>query len=595
MDFYYFYSGKEFEAYTWLGAHVEKKGVTFRTYAPNAAQVSVTGDFNQWTSTPMNRVYDGKFWEVHIPNAKHKDMYKYQIQTSDGRTVEHCDPYAFWSEKRPAWASRVYDLEKFHFHDEKWMRHADACLNKPMNIYEMHMGSWRKKDDTKEDGWYNYREVAKLLIPYLKENGYNFVELMPLNEYPSDQSWGYQATGFYSPTARYGEPDDLRYFVDECHKHNIGVFLDIVNVHFAINDYALRSYDGTQIFEYPYSGLTMSEWGSNNFMLTRPEVQSFLQSASDYWISKYHFDGLRMDAIGNLLYWQGNVARGENTGAINFLKHMNQQLKARHPGVVLMAEDSTTFPHDTEKVENGGLGFDYKWDMGWMNDTLKYFSQDPAYRSRDYHKITFRQSYAGADHFILPLSHDEVVHGKATIVNKMCDLYEGKFDQARAFYMYMFTLPGKKLNFMGNEIGQLREWDEKREQDWNMLSYPIHDAFHQFMKTLNHLYLEHSALWQWDYDEKGFQWIDADKVNECVYAYRRFSSNETLVFVMNCGALDNKYTWRTGAKVKLLLASDEEQWHGKTDFTKEENQPLVQDGYCTVTLPGKSARIYLEY
>ncbi|MDD6726023.1 MAG: 1,4-alpha-glucan branching protein GlgB [Lactimicrobium massiliense] len=595
MDFYYFYAGKEFEAYNWLGAHPDHHGTTFRTYAPNARNIYVTGDFNNWQKTPMNRVYDGKFFEVRVGNAKPMDLYKYQIEQADGRIVDHCDPYGFSAELRPGWASRIVDLTKYHWHDDKWMRNATTHKDKPMNIYEMHMGSWKKKDDAKEDGWYRYDELAPLLIPYLKENGYNYVEFMPLNEYPSDQSWGYQATGFYAPTSRYGTPDQLRTLIDALHQNGIGVFLDIVLVHFAVNDYALANYDGTPLYEYPYSDMTKSQWGSNNFMLSRPEVRSFLQSACDYWISQYHFDGLRMDAVGNLLYWQGDVSRGENRAAIEFLKEMNQELRVRHPAIILMAEDSTTYPHDTDPVSKGGLGFDYKWDMGWMNDTLKYFASDPAYRRDIYHKLTFRQSYAGSDHFILPLSHDEVVHGKATIVNKMCDLYEGKFDQARALYLYMYTLPGKKLSFMGNEIGQLREWDEKREQDWDMLKYPIHDAFHHYMMKLNQIYLENSALWEWDYDERGFQWIDADKVNECIYAYRRMSSKQTIVFVMNCGALANRYTWRTGAKIKLLLASDEECWHGHTDFGEKENAPLVANGTCTITIPGKSARIYLEY
>lgn len=595
MDLYYFYSGLEFEAWKYLGAHVQDNGkVTFCTYAPNAKAVALTGEFNNWGETPMNRAYDGKFWEVTC-KAKPGMMYKYRITHQDGKSVDHCDPYGFWAELRPGFASKIYDLSKFRFHDDKWMRTADARFNGPMNIYEMHMGSWRKKDNESETGWYTYEETADLLIPYLKDNGYNYVEVMPLTEYPSDQSWGYQATGFFAPTSRYGEPDGLRKFIDKCHAARIGVILDMVTVHFAVNDYALWNYDGTAIYEYPYSDAAINQWGSNNFMHARPEVRSFLQSACDFWISQYHFDGLRFDAVGNLLYWQGDVSRGENKGAIEFVKHLNKYLKARHPGVILIAEDSTTYPHDTDSVDSGGLGFDYKWDMGWMNDTLKFFATDPKYRSSMYHKLTFRQSYAGSDHFILPLSHDEVVHGKATIVNKMCDLYEGKFDQARALYMYMYTLPGKKLNFMGSEIGQLREWDEKREQDWDMLKYPIHDAFHHFMITLNQLYLSHSALWEWDYDDRGFQWIDADKVTECVYAYRRMSSKETIVFILNAGALDNEYSWRTGAKVKLLLASDEQRWHGKTDFKDPANDVRLHDGWATVRIPGKSARIYLEY
>ena len=282
MDFYYFYAGKEFEAYNWLGAHPDHHGTTFRTYAPNARNIYVTGDFNNWQKTPMNRVYDGKFFEVRVDNAKPMDLYKYRIEQADGRIVDHCDPYGFSAELRPGWASRIVDLTKYHWHDDKWMRNATTHKDKPMNIYEMHMGSWKKKDDAKEDGWYRYDELAPLLIPYLKENGYNYVEFMPLNEYPSDQSWGYQATGFYAPTSRYGTPDQLRTLIDALHQNGIGVFLDIVLVHFAVNDYALANYDGTPLYEYPYSDMTKSQWGSNNFMLSRPEVRSFLQSACDY-------------------------------------------------------------------------------------------------------------------------------------------------------------------------------------------------------------------------------------------------------------------------------------------------------------------------
>ena len=395
---------------------------------------------------------------------------------------------------------------------------------KPLNIYEVHFGSFKKPGE-KPDAWYDYEEMADILIPYVKENGYNYVEIMPLNEYPSDESWGYQGTGFYSPTSRYGTADQLRGFVDACHREGIGVILDFVPVHFAVDGYALADYDGTALYEYPHNDVGYSEWGSRNFMHSRGEVRSFLQSAAEYWLTEYHMDGLRMDAISRAIYWQGMPERGVNSNAVEFLKYMNRGLKARHPDVILAAEDSTSFPGVTKPVEEGGLGFDYKWDMGWMNDTLDYFRTAPEYRARDYHKLTFSM--------LLPLSHDEVVHGKATILQKMYGDYEMKFPQARAFYMYMYAHPGKKLNFMGNELGHFREWDEKRELDWDLLDYPAHREFHEFMKALNRFYLDHTAFSEEDYDRAGFKWIECSAQEQCVYAFERRSAKERIAAVFN--------------------------------------------------------------
>ncbi len=556
MDFYHFYTGKEFEAQEYLGAHIYCGGTTFRTFAPSAKHIAVIGEFNGWTETPMNRVYDGNFWECSIEGALAGMMYKYRIYKQDGSFIDHADPYAFYSEVRPASASIIYDRSKNKFNDEKWMKKRKNMMQEPLNIYELHFGSWRKKTE-EEDGWYSYRELAELLVPYLKENGYNYVELMPLSEYPCDASWGYQATGYFSPTSRYGTPGELAGFVDYCHQNDIGVILDFVPVHFAVNDYALWNYDGTALFEYPNSAVGVNEWGSCNFMHSRGETCSFLQSAAYYWLKEYHFDGLRMDAVGNLIYWQGDTGRGECKPAISFLQVMNQGLKQRFPEVMLIAEDSSSWIGVTKPVQEGGLGFDYKWDLGWMNDTLAYFSMPPQYRSGNYHKLTFSMQYFYDEHFLLPLSHDEVVHGKATILQKMGTEYERKFPQARAMYMYMYAHPGKKLNFMGNEIGQLREWDERREQDWCILEYPVHDEFHRFMKELNQCYLNNPALSRNDYNREGFQWIDCRQEEKNVYVFERRCSAQTILAIFNFSDEVQEYELSGAGEMTLLFDSQQ--------------------------------------
>ena len=526
MDFYGFYTGKIFDAYKYLGAHINRgengkvEEVVFRTFAPSASRISVIGEFNGWTETPMEKVHDGNFWEMISKEAKPGMMYKYRIYDRAGNCIDHCDPYGYGMELRPNTASIIRDMDAYKFHDGKWMKKRSDHSELPLNVYELHFGSFRKPSE-EPDAWYDYEEMADILLPYLKENGYNYLEIMPLNEYPCDESWGYQGTGFFSPTSRYGTADQLKYFVDRCHENDIGVILDFVPVHFAVDDYALANYDGTALYEYPHSDVGDSEWGSRNFMHSRGEVRSFLQSAAEYWLNEYHIDGLRMDAISRAIYWQGMPERGVNSNAVEFLRYMNQGLKERHPSVILAAEDSTSFPGVTKPAEEGGLGFDYKWDMGWMNDTLDYFRTAPEYRTRNYHKLTFSMMYYYDERYLLPLSHDEVVHGKATILQKMYGDYEQKFPQARAFYMYMYAHPGKKLNFMGNEIGHFREWDEKREVDWNLLTFPAHQDFHRFMEDLNHFYLEHPALSELDYDTEGFRWIECHAEEKCVYVFER--------------------------------------------------------------------------
>ena len=530
MDMYGFYTGKVFDAYKYMGAHIEEDGVVFRTYAPNALKVELVGDFNNWEGTEMKRIEDGKFFECRVPNLKEGMLYKYRIYSKNGDCIEHCDPYGFGMELRPNTASIIRYLNEYKFDDDEWIKNRTDCKDKPLNIYEVHLGSWKKKEG---NTWYNYRELEDKLIPYVKEYGYNYIEIMPLSEHPCDESWGYQNTGFFSPTSRYGTATDLKSLINACHKNNIGVLMDFVPVHFAVDSFALANYDGEPLYEYSYDDIAISQWGSKNFMHSKGEVRSFLQSAANYWIEEYHFDGLRVDALSNIIYWQGDSNRGENKDAVDFIKGMNQGLKYMHPNIILAAEDSTAYPKVTAPIEEGGLGFDYKWDMGWMNDTLEYFKLHPYDRRRAYHKLTFSMMYFYSEHFLMPLSHDEVVHGKATIIQKMHGEYDDKFKQARALYMYMYAHPGKKLNFMGNEIGQFREWDEKKEQDWNLLEYPMHNKFHRFMRDLSLVYINHPALFENDYETEGFNWVNCHEEEKCIYVFERICKDEKILALFN--------------------------------------------------------------
>lgn len=593
MDIYGFYTGKIFDAYDFLGCHLDGNRGYFRTYAPNASRVTVIGEFTGWKDYEMNRIHDGKFWELITDGVEDGMMYKYRIYGRDGSVTEHCDPYGFGMELRPDSASIARDMNRYVFHDTKWMRDRSDCRRGPLNIYEIHAGSWKTNPEN-ENGWYKYNELADILIPYLKENGYNYVEMMPIAEHPCDNSWGYQSTGFYSPTSRYGTADELREFIDKCHQNGIGVLLDFVPVHFAVDGYGLSMYDGTAIYEYPNCDVGYSEWGSKNFNHSRGEVQSYLQSCANYWLKEYHFDGLRMDAISNIIYWQGDSRRGINRNALQFLQYMNRGLKGMYPSIILAAEDSSPYPGITKCADWGGLGFDYKWDLGWMNDTLIYFKDGLDDRIKDYHKLTFSMMYYYSENFILPFSHDEVVHGKATIMQKMNGQYDEKFPQARALYMYMYTHPGKKLNFMGNEIGQLREWDETREQDWDILKYPVHDAFHRYMMELNKLYLEHSALWEKDFDNDGFMWIDCHEEGRCIYAYERRSSTERLVIVCKFTNTpeENYYCHVEGASgLKLLLASDADCFDGPVHYDEDESVKVV-DNTAEIKLGEFCTKIY---
>ena len=519
MDFQKFFDGDLYDVYKYMGAHVQDGGVVFRTYAPQADKVCIIGEFNDWTEEEMKMPVHFQFYEIFIKNARPGQMYKYVIYGKNGR-VEHCDPYGFGMELRPNFASIVRDLDEYTFTDDEWMKKRTRCFDRPLNIYELHLGSFRR-NESDPNGWYTYEEIADELIEYVKSNGYTHVEFMPLSEHPFDGSWGYQSTGFFSPTSRYGTAGQLQKLIDRLHKAGIGAIIDFVPAHFALDYYGLRQYDGTELYEYPPSDVSDSEWGSCNFIFARREVACFMQSAANYWLTEYHFDGLRMDAISRVIYWMGNELRGVNETAVAFLKKMNAGIHTMHPTAMLIAEDSTSYPGCTKPAEEGGLGFDYKWDLGWMNDTLDYFMKTSDERSIRPELLTFSMYYYYNERHLLPLSHDEVVHGKRTVIDKIFGSYEEKFPQLRCLYLYMYVHPGKKLNFMGNEIAMFREWDETREPDNFLLKYPLHDSFHQFMIRLNEIYREYDALSSADYDPAGFAWLAMNDQGHDVFAIRR--------------------------------------------------------------------------
>lgn len=577
MDMYGFYVGSIFDAYEYMGVHLTAKGAIFRLFAPKARAVSLLLNCSE---IPMQRVYDGNFYEITVASAREGDTYEYRVYDQNGSYSDHSDPYGFWTEIRPSHKSVIFDLSHYKFDDAAWINSRTSMRDKPLNIYELHLGSWRTKDD---GSWYRYDELNGQLIPYLKESGYNYVELMPVSEHPCDESWGYQNTGFFAPTSRYGSPLDLMKLIDTLHQSSIGVILDFVPVHFAVDSYGLARFDGTPLYEYPHRDVGNSEWGSYNFMHSRGEVRSFLQSAANYWLKEYHFDGLRMDAISRMIYWQGDEKRGENGNAVNFLKVMNKGLKVLNPGCMLIAEDSTNYPDVTLEVDKGGLGFDYKWDMGWMHDTLEYFQTPPEKRTDTYHKLTFSTMYFYKERYLLPFSHDEVVHGKATILQKMNGQYEQKFPQARAMYLYMLVHPGKKLNFMGNEIGQLREWDEKRQQDWNLRKYPAHDSFYHFMAELNHIYLTHSALYEWDYERDGFAWLDCHQEEKCIYVLERRSRNEKLIAIFNFSGKEQTCSLSEINATKMIIHTDWERFGGKAKESRDLEH--LKNTVMSISLP----------
>lgn len=584
-----FYMGNVFDAYEFFGAHPTPDGTVFRTFAPSADRITIIGEWNDWQEE--NMIKDGQVWSYFSARAKKGQMYKYVIYSSLGR-VEHCDPYGFAMELRPNFASIITDLDEYKFTDSEWLEKRSKNYNEPLNIYEVHLGSWHTDPDN-ENGWYSYSDIADKLIKYVKKHHYTHIEFMPLSEHPADCSWGYQNTGFFAPTSRYGTPAQLMKLIDKCHKNDIGVIMDFVPVHFAIDGYALAKYDGTCLYEYPDSDVTISEWGTCNFIHSRREVCCFLQSAANYWLEKYHFDGLRMDAISRAIYWQGKPERGVNKCTVDFLKKMNSGLHALHPTAMLIAEDSTAFPKVTAPVEYDGLGFDYKWDLGWMNDTLDYFRTPPAERKYHHGKITFSLQYFYNELYLLPISHDENVHGKATVIQKMWGDYDVKFPQARAFYMYMYSHPGKKLNFMGGEFAQFREWDETREQDWDMLKYPLHDSFLRYMTDLEKLYTTRPSLYNGEYNPDCFKWILPDESERSVFAYKRCAENETTICLLNFSDKEQNITIPADGltDLKELINSDSNIYSGETEV-KRSVKIKPAGGEFSVKLSPFSGRLF---
>lgn len=531
-----FHEGHCMHAYELFGAHrmsqEGKQGVRFTVYAPHARNVAVVGSFTNWDQNAhaMERSAYKGVWSAFIENVQEWDCYKYRIETSYGDILYKADPYAFYSETRPNTASKVFDYHQIHFDDALWMQQRSKNFDCPMSIYEVYAGGWKKDGEQ----LYTYQQLEKELIPYVKQHGFTHIECMPLSEYPYDGSWGYQVAGYYSLTSRYGNPYEFASFVNACHKANIGIILDFVPVHFVKDAHGLIQFDGQPLYEYAEPQNAYSLWGTMNFNLWNEEVRSFLMSAASYWCDVYHIDGLRVDAVSHLIYWGGNRDRGINQGSIDFMKRMNYYLHREYEGVMLIAEDSSDYPKVTTPTEKGGLGFDYKWDLGWMNDTLAYYATDPYFRIHDHHKITFSMHYFYHERFILPFSHDENVHGKKTILDKMWGDYETKFSQARNLYAYMYAHPGKKLNFMGNELASFREFDENRQLDWMLLDYSKHQQFLQYFCDLNNLYQTLPCLYQNEYSPHTFHWIDADNAKESIYAFSREDDKHILICVMNC-------------------------------------------------------------
>ena len=617
VPLYLFHEGSNSNAYEYFGSHRKNKNtVVFRVWAPDAKNVSVTGDFNDWSETenPMKQLKNsGGVWEAEIKNIKPYDMYKYCITAADGRTLMKCDPYGFHMETRPGTATKYYEIDDcYEWHDEKWVegRNGKNIYESPVNIYEIHAGSWKQYDD---GNFYSYRALADSLVPYVKKMGYTHIEFMPLTEYPFDGSWGYQVTGYFAATSRYGEPKDLMYLVDKCHENGIGVILDWVPAHFPKDANGLYEFDGGPLYEYsdPRKGEHYG-WGTRVFDFGKNEVRSFLMSSASFWLKKYHLDGIRIDAVASMLYldydrkdgeWVPNKNGGnENLEAVEFLQKLNENIFRDFPYAMMIAEESTSWPMVTKPVFSGGLGFNFKWNMGWMNDILRYFSLDGFFRKYNHDCITFSMFYAFSENFVLPISHDEVVHGKKSLIDKMPGSYDEKFAGVRAFLGYMMAHPGKKLMFMGQELGQFIEWNYEKGLDWLLLDYPKHRALQNYFKKINEFYKANPAFWQIDYSWEGFSWISSDDKDNSVIAFRRIDEKGKEIIVVCNFTNVERCDYRIGipkkGAYKIVFNSDDVEFggDGKGNKGKLKTESINMHGFeqsISLDLPPMSA-IYIK-
>ncbi len=582
---YLFNEGTNFKSYQFLGAHKINNGWRFALWAPNAQEVYLSGSFNNWENfqLPLTKIGTTGVWVGEFDCVAHNDLYKYIIKTKSGEFIYKADPFAFYSELRPGTASVIYDAEQFNWTDSKWMKKREKTppYDKPMLIYEVHAGSWKTHSD---GSFYNYRELCDELCDYVLKMGYTHIEFMPICEHPFDGSWGYQVTGFFSPTSRYGTPEDLKYAINKFHEAGIGVIMDWVGAHFPKDAFGLYNFDGEPEFEYADSRLgEHKDWGTMVFDYSKGEVISFLLSSAHYWISEFHFDGLRVDAVSSMLYrdysrnngeWIPNIYGGnQNLEAIAFLQNMNKIMFSEFPNILMIAEESTAWEKVTAPVEHGGLGFNYKWNMGWMNDTLRYMSMDPFFRKSNHNLLTFLMFYAYSENFILPLSHDEVVHGKHSLIDKMFGSYEEKFEGYKALLGYYMSLPGKKLMFMGGEFGQFLEWRFAEELEWNVLENEKHQKLLEYSKAINHFYLKNKPFWEIDCDWNGFEWINDKDWDNSVISFMRKSKkkNDNIIIVSNFTPVDRKNyvigVLQSG-EYEILLDSSSEIFGGRKPLKK---------------------------
>ena len=603
FDQYLFGQGTHYDLYNKSGAHPMTvdgdEGVYFAVWAPNAAAVSIVGDFNEWdeNATPMERLEPLGIYQIFLTEIKVGDIYKYCVTAQDGKKTLKADPYGFQAELRPNNASVVADISDFKWHDSRWMKKREKFDDKknPMFVYEVHPGSWKKHEQTEEDedGFYNYREIAHELAAYVKDMGYTHVELMGIAEHPFDGSWGYQVTNYFAPTSRHGSPEDFQYFMDYMHEHNIGVILDWVPAHFPRDAFGLAEFDGTCLYEYadPRKG-EHPDWGTKVFDYGKTEVQNFLICNALFWLEHYHVDGLRVDAVASMLYldygredgqWVPNIYGGnENLEAIEFFKHLNTIVKKRNPGIVMIAEESTAWPKVTDKAEYGGLDFSLKWNMGWMHDFLEYMKLDPYFRKYNHTKMNFAMVYAYSENYMLVLSHDEVVHLKCSMIEKMPGSYEDKFKNLMAGYAFMTGHPGKKLLFMGQDFGQHREWSEKRELDWFLLDKEPNRHLQTFVKELLHLYKNNKCLYEYDCYPEGFEWINADDGDRSIFSFVRHSESgkSNMLFIINFTPVERP-DYRVGTtcrrKHTLVLSSDDKKFGGTGKRRPKEYKPAKKE------------------